>query len=71
MNPASNGRFVKYNYRCPNCGRKWFRAYIAKGSEIDIRCGKCNLFYIVGKNDDGMFIMQEEIEAGEVAPVDA
>jgi len=61
MNPGSNGRFVKYDYRCPSCGRKWFRAYIGHGTVLDIRCPRCNLFYVVGKDDDGMFIRKDEI----------
>ena len=59
MNPKSNGRYVEYDYRCPNCARLFFRAYISSGTVLKIRCGRCNLYYVIGKGDDGMFFNQE------------
>jgi GTP-dependent phosphoenolpyruvate carboxykinase len=44
----------------------WFRAYLAHGTNIQIRCPKCNMFYLIGKGDDGIFLKEELPEAVSV-----
>ena len=46
------------DYRCPNCGRLLFRAYLVDGAEVRIRCGKCAKLQSI-KRVDGMPIIQE------------
>lgn len=29
------------DYRCTNCGRLQFRAYLAEGTHLETRCPKC------------------------------
>ena len=30
-----------HNYRCTNCGRLLFRAFLVEGCRVHIRCPKC------------------------------
>ena len=68
MTTPSNGHYKRRDYRCPTCGRLWFRAYLPEFSVLQIRCTKCSLFYIVGKDNLGLFV-REDTQEGTVQPV--
>jgi len=40
----------KYDYRCPNCGRLAFRAYLAPNTLISHRCAKCGRMLVFNSN---------------------
>jgi len=54
-----NGHYKRYDYRCPNCGRLWFRAHLVVGVMFWIRCHRCNLFFVIGKDNEGVFIRDD------------
>jgi len=60
--PSDNGHYKRRDYRCPTCGRMWFRAYLPVNTVLQIRCTKCNLFFIIGKDNDGLFIRDDNKE---------
>ena len=60
MTTHGNNGHKRYDYRCPSCGRLWFRACIVLGVVIQIRCPKCGAMYIIGKDTEGLFIREDE-----------
>jgi len=63
MTPTpDNGNFQRRDYRCPICGRLWFRAYFVIGTVLQIRCPKCGAFHVVGKNNMGMYLHEDANE---------
>ena len=59
MTTPTNGNYKRRDYRCPSCGRLWFRAYFPLGVILEIRCTKCNAFYIIGKDKDGLYVRED------------
>ena len=59
MTTPTNGNYRRRDYRCPTCGRLWFRAYLPVKAILQIRCPKCNLFYVVGKDSEGLFVRDD------------
>ncbi len=39
--------YARHDYRCTNCGRLQFRAYLPDGTHLETRCPKCGHFLIV------------------------
>lgn len=68
MTTPTNGHYKRRDYRCPSCGRLWFRAYLPINAIIQIRCVRCNLFFVIGKDADGLFVRDDNNQGVEVQP---
>ena len=60
MTTPNNGNYKRRDYRCPTCGRLWFRAYLSNGTVVQIRCPKCSMFYVIGRDTVGLFVREDE-----------
>ena len=60
-------QFSERAYRCPTCGRLWFRAHLPKFTVLQIRCPKCGLFYVIGNDNLGLFV-REDTKEGDTIP---
>ena len=38
------------DYRCPNCGRLAFRAYLGEDTQVQHRCAKCGQMLVFKSN---------------------